>query len=140
MKVGPPPIAPMANRNPQLGTACLPSAVTSPASGATMPNPSVALWSAKPITNNVARAISLFPAACPIARPSAKLWSPIPTAISSASWRAGDQVASPWRGGASVSVLDEDDDDDDDADDGADSSASSNDASGSRAIRAMQCS
>ncbi len=60
-----------------------------------MPNPSVALCRAKPMISTVARAISLRAAACPMARPSAKLCNPIPTAINNASCLAGDQEASP---------------------------------------------
>ena len=82
-----------ASRKPQLGTAPW-SVAVSPASGATMPKPSVALCSAKPITSSVASAISLAAAACPIASPSAKLCRPMPTAISSASRRAGRPA---WR-------------------------------------------
>ena len=85
----------MASRNPQLGIRRLPSSSTSAARGATIPKPSVALWSAKPITSSVASAISLLAAAWPIARPSAKLCRPMPTAINSESRRAGDHAAMP---------------------------------------------
>ena len=53
-----------------------------------MPKPSVALCSAKPMTSTVARATSPLAADWPMARPSAKLCRPMPTAISSAVWRA----------------------------------------------------
>ena len=46
-----------------------------------MPNPSVALCSAKPMIKTVARLMAPDRAETPIARPSAKLWSPIAAAI-----------------------------------------------------------
>ena len=48
-----------------------------------MPKPSVALWSPKPMIRTIARLISPWAPAWPIARPSEKLCSPIPVAISS---------------------------------------------------------
>jgi hypothetical protein len=77
MKVGPPPIRPSSRRNRQLGF------TDSPESGATMPKPSVALWSPKPMIRTIARLISPCAPACPIASPSEKLCRPIPVAISS---------------------------------------------------------
>ncbi len=46
-----------------------------------IPKPSVALWIAKPMIRTVASPISPLLAETPIARPSAKLWSPIAAAI-----------------------------------------------------------
>ena len=46
-----------------------------------MPKPSVELWSANPMISTVARPISPACAETPMARPSAKLWSPIATAM-----------------------------------------------------------
>ena len=46
-----------------------------------MPKPSVALWSAKPTIRVAASETSPEREATPIARPSAKLWSPIAMAI-----------------------------------------------------------
>jgi len=83
------------SKKPQLGRRRLPSGATSPASGATMPNPSVALWRANPMTSRVASATSSRAADCPIASPSAKLCRPMPTAMSSANRRAGDHAATP---------------------------------------------
>ena len=104
-KVGPPPIAPSASRNPQLGIARVPSGLVSAVSGATMPKPSVALCNAKPMTSSVASAISPCAADWPMARPSAKLCRPMPTAINKASRRAGDQEARPMRDGARSSTA-----------------------------------
>jgi len=54
----------------------------------------------------VANAMALLAAAWPIASPSAKLCSPMPTAMSSESWRAGDQVVIPRaRAGRSVTAI-----------------------------------
>src|ERR1700712_5274463 len=89
-KVGPPPIRPSRPRNPQLGRPC-----SSPASGATMPKPSVALCNPKPMTSTPANAMSPVAADCPIAKPSAKLCSPIPVAISNASRRGPLQDRNP---------------------------------------------
>ena len=50
-------------------------------SGPTIPKPSVALCSAKPMISTVARPISPVLAETPIASPSAKLWIPIAAAI-----------------------------------------------------------
>ena len=61
------------------------------ASGATIPNPSVALCKANPTTSRTARGSSPAAAELPMARPSAKLWSPMPMAIIRASWAAGDE-------------------------------------------------
>src|SRR5438270_123607 len=74
-KVGPPPIRPSSPRKPQLGGSA------SPDSGAQMPKPSVALWSPKPMIRPSARLSSSRAADWPIARPSEKLWRPIPTAM-----------------------------------------------------------
>src|ERR1700758_5411586 len=116
--VGPPPISPMSRRNPQEGRS--PSA----ASGATMPNPSVPLCSANPMTRTVAR--PTWPAAAlpPMASPSPKLCRPMPTAMSSDRRRAADHPEIPRvRGTASSSGaivpgpnLRDDADDEDDAD------------------------
>ena len=54
-----------------------------------MPNPSVALCSPKPTISVTARLIEPAAAAWPIASPSPKLWTPIPTAIRSASCLPG---------------------------------------------------
>ena len=48
-----------------------------------MPKPSVALCSAKPTISVTARLAAPVAAAWPIARPSPKLWTPMPTAIRS---------------------------------------------------------
>jgi len=70
-KVGPPPIRPNPNNSSQLGRS--PAAT----SGATMPNPSVALCRGKPDhQQQVARAISPRAALPPIARPSAEVVQP----------------------------------------------------------------
>ena len=58
-----------------------------------MPKPSVALWSAKPITSTMARLISSLAADWPIARPSEKLCSPMPVAMKTASHFAGESPA-----------------------------------------------
>ncbi len=79
----------MSSRNPQEGRS--PSA----ASGATMPNPSVPLCSANPMTKMVARPISPLAALPPMASPSPKLCSPMPTAISRDRRRAVDQPEMP---------------------------------------------
>lgn len=52
MKVGPPPMAPSNSSEPELGIRRVPSFAISPVRGATMPNPSVALCNAKPITSD----------------------------------------------------------------------------------------
>ena len=65
-----------------------------------MPNPSVPLCSANPMTKMVARPISPVAALPPMARPSPKLCSPMPTAISRDRRRAVDQPEMP-RGAAS---------------------------------------
>src|SRR5690242_11836480 len=117
--VGPPPISPMSRRNPQEGRS--PSA----ASGATMPNPSVPLCSANPMTRTVARPISPAAALPPMASPSPKLCRPMPIAISRDRRRAADHPEIPRvRGTASSSGaivpgpnLRDDADDADDADD-----------------------
>ena len=64
-------------------------ATPTPDIGATMPKPSVALCSPKPITRSSASDTSSCAADWPIARPSEKLCRPIPVAISSASQLAG---------------------------------------------------
>ena len=87
--VGPPPISPSSARKPQLGF------VPSPAIGPQMPKPSVALCSPKPMISVTARLILLAAAAWPIARPSPKLWTPMPTAISSASCFPGVERVEP---------------------------------------------
>ena len=61
----------------------------SPDIGPTMPKPSVALCSAKPMIRTSASETSSGAAAWPIARPSPKLCRPMPVAIRSASRRAG---------------------------------------------------
>jgi len=73
------------------------------------------------MTRSSARESSPLAADCPMARPSAKLCRPIPTAISNASWRAGDHVdirlgraltslarmaPGPWRPSSSSAVCD----------------------------------
>jgi hypothetical protein len=58
-----------------------------------MPKPSVALCRPKPMTSIVANATSPRAADCPIARPSAKLCAPIPTAIGNANRRCGVHAA-----------------------------------------------
>ena len=78
INVGPPPITPISMRKPQLGRCC------SPANGATMPKPSVALWSPKPMISATASEISPFAADWPIASPSEKLCRPMPMAMNSA--------------------------------------------------------
>ena len=65
----------------------------SPDSGAQMPKPSVALWSAKPITSTIARLISSLAADWPIASPSEKLCRPMPVAMKTASHFAGESPA-----------------------------------------------
>ncbi len=54
-----------------------------------MPKPSVALCRPKPMTRARARLSSSAAADCPIARPSEKLWSPIPVAMKTASQLEG---------------------------------------------------
>ena len=54
-----------------------------------MPKPSVALCKPKPMMRVTAKLISLAAAAWPIASPSPKLCTPIPTAINSASRSPG---------------------------------------------------
>ncbi len=70
--VGPPPITPRIPSSFQLGT------IFAPLSGPQMPKPSVALWRPKPMISVTASPIWLAAAAWPIARPSPKLWTPIP--------------------------------------------------------------
>src|SRR5438874_1460049 len=82
MKVGPPPIRPSRARKAHDGR------TLSADIGATMPKPSVALWSPKPMISTNARLISPFAADWPIARPSEKLWNPMPTAMRRASREA----------------------------------------------------
>ena len=95
--VGPPPISPMSRGRREEGR-------SSPeVSGATMPNPSVPLCSANPMTKMVARPISPRAALPPMASPSPKLCSPMPTAISSDSRRAVDQPEMPRARGAASS-------------------------------------
>src|SRR6266540_4101421 len=53
-----------------------------------MPKPSVALCRPKPMMSSSARLIWPAAAELPMASPSAKLWSPMPSAISRASWPA----------------------------------------------------
>ena len=62
-----------------------------------IPKPSVALCRAKPTTSTVARAISLPAAAWPMARLSATLCGPMPTAMSSDSCLARDHPATRMR-------------------------------------------
>ena len=77
---------PTSPRKPQLGRS------SPPENGPTMPKPSVALCSPKPITSTSARLISPLAADWPIARPSEKLCSPMPVAIISDSDCAGDSA------------------------------------------------
>src|SRR3954464_13537243 len=79
MNVGPPPMRPSSSRNDHDGLS--PSA----AIGATMPNPSVALWSPKPMMSKRARLTSPAAADWPMAKPSEKLWKPMPSAMKNAS-------------------------------------------------------
>ena len=67
--------------------------VSAPESGATMPKPSVALCSPKPMIRTSASVTWSCAADCPIASPSEKLCSPMPVAISSASQDAGESPA-----------------------------------------------
>ena len=60
-----------------------------------MPNPSVALCRAKPMTRIVASPMAPVAALPPMARPSPKLCSPMPAAISRDRRRAADQPATP---------------------------------------------
>ena len=64
-----------------------------------IPNPSVALWSPKPMMSSSARLISPLAADWPMARPSEKLCSPMPTAISRARCSAAERPVVPaaWR-------------------------------------------
>src|SRR5262249_26648430 len=77
MNVGPPAMTPGRMSRPQVGRS--PAAV----SGATMPNPSVALCAPNPITRSRARLSCPVAAEDPIASPSPKLCIPMPTAMSS---------------------------------------------------------
>ena len=56
------------------------------ATGATIASPSVVLWSAKPTISAAPSASEPTAYADPIARPSPRLWSPMPIATSSAAW------------------------------------------------------
>ena len=67
-----------------------PLADLEPGERATIPKPSVALWRPKPKISTSASPISPAAPAWPIASPSAKLCSPIPVAIRSASHALGD--------------------------------------------------
>ena len=86
-KVGPPPIRPSSSRNRQLGR------TGSPESGATIPNPSVALCRPKPMIRTTARLMAPVAPAWPIASPSEKLCSPMPVAIRSESHALADSDA-----------------------------------------------
>ena len=91
-KVGPPPIKPAPARNPQEG------AVGSSERGAAIPNPSVMLWRAKPITSTPAKATAPVAADWPIASPSDRLCMPSPVAIIRASVRgAGVAPGARWK-------------------------------------------
>ena len=79
-----------AREQPERGQ--LPSDARSRASGATIASPSVVLWIANPTTRNAPRASAPAEYAAPIATPSPRLWSPMPTATSSGASR-------PTRGG-----------------------------------------
>jgi hypothetical protein len=57
------------------------------------------------MTSITARAISSEAADCPMARPSAKLCRPMPTAIISERRRASDQLAIPRRRAVSPTVI-----------------------------------